>query len=127
MDVADVDALEALLQDSLDAAVDADDDEAFALALGLEASELDAIYTTLLKASPLSRFRTSLKRCARRLPAITSVSSRSPDAAVAANGHGYGSPSSMRTSTEMNADPTFAALGNREPESSRESEIGRMP
>jgi rubrerythrin len=54
--VAGVDATEALLQESLDAAVDADEDEAFALALALEASELDAIYTTLLQASPLARF-----------------------------------------------------------------------
>jgi rubrerythrin len=53
---AGVAALEVLLQESLDAAVDADEDEAFALALGLEASELDAIYTTLLQASPLARF-----------------------------------------------------------------------
>lgn len=54
--VAGVAALEVLLRESLDAAVDADEDEAFALALGLEASELDAIYTTLLQASPLARF-----------------------------------------------------------------------
>lgn len=54
--VAGVAALEVLLQESLDAAVEADEDEAFALALGLEASEIDAIYTTLLQASPLARF-----------------------------------------------------------------------
>jgi rubrerythrin len=54
--IASIEALEALMQESLDAAVDADEDEAFALALGLEASELDAIYTTLLQASPLARF-----------------------------------------------------------------------
>lgn len=54
--LAGIAALEALLQQSLDAAVDANEDEAFALALELEASELDAIYTTLLQASPLARF-----------------------------------------------------------------------
>lgn len=49
-------ALEMLLKECLDAAVDADEEASFELALGLEASELDAIYTTLLQASPLARF-----------------------------------------------------------------------
>jgi rubrerythrin len=52
----DVDAVEHLLDESRVAAETADEEEAFALALGLEASEIDTIYTTLLQASPLARF-----------------------------------------------------------------------
>jgi rubrerythrin len=54
--VADVEAVEAMLRTSLAAAVTADQEEAFALALALETSELDAIYTILLQSSPLSRY-----------------------------------------------------------------------
>ena len=50
-----VDAVERLLRRSRGSAPTADVEEAFALALGLESSELDAIYATLLQASPLSR------------------------------------------------------------------------
>lgn len=53
---ADVDAVERLLDESRTAAATADEEEAFALALGLEDSEIDAIYTTLLQASPIARF-----------------------------------------------------------------------
>ena len=54
--VDDVAQVEALLRSSRAAAATADEEEAFALALALEGSELDAIYTTLLQSSPLSRF-----------------------------------------------------------------------
>jgi len=53
---ASIEEVEGLLQTSLAAAATADQEEAFALALALEASELDAIYTTLLQSSPLSRY-----------------------------------------------------------------------
>ena len=52
----DVEAVERLLADANARAPHADVEEAFALALALEASEIDAIYTTLLHASPLARF-----------------------------------------------------------------------
>jgi rubrerythrin len=52
----DIEAVEALLADARARAPHADEEEAFALALALEASEIDAIYTTLLQASPLARF-----------------------------------------------------------------------
>ncbi len=52
----DVDAVEQLLDESLAAAETVDEEEAFALALALEGSEIDTIYTTLLQASPLARF-----------------------------------------------------------------------
>lgn len=52
----DVDEVERLLDASRAGAATADEEEAFALALALEGSELDAIYTTLLQASPLARF-----------------------------------------------------------------------
>jgi rubrerythrin len=51
-----VHAVEHLLRASLAAAPHADEEEAFAIALAIEASEIDAIYTTLLQASPLARF-----------------------------------------------------------------------
>jgi rubrerythrin len=53
---AGVAAVEALLADARARAPHADEEEAFALALAVEASEIDAIYTTLLHASPLARF-----------------------------------------------------------------------
>jgi rubrerythrin len=53
---AGVEAVEALLADARARASRADEEQAFALALSLEASEIDAIYTTLLQASPLARF-----------------------------------------------------------------------
>ena len=53
----DVAELERLVGDARERARNvAGADEAFAIALGLERSELDAIYTTLLQASPMSRF-----------------------------------------------------------------------
>ena len=54
--VADVEAVEAFLRTSLAAAVTADEEGTFALALELETSELDAIYTVLLHSSPLARY-----------------------------------------------------------------------
>ena len=49
--------LERLLPSTLEAARDTEDvEKAFALALALESSELDAIYTTLLQSSPIARF-----------------------------------------------------------------------
>jgi rubrerythrin len=54
---AGVRALEALMAHArAEAARVTTADEAFALALALERSELDAIYTTLLQASPIARF-----------------------------------------------------------------------
>jgi rubrerythrin len=52
-DVADV---ERLLKESRVAAATADEEEAFAIALALENSELDAIYTTLLQGPPSARY-----------------------------------------------------------------------
>src|SRR5436853_1413629 len=52
---ADVEGLELLLADRRARAAQVDEEEAFALALEIEGSELDAIYTTLLQSSPLSR------------------------------------------------------------------------
>ncbi len=48
--------VEELLARTLAAAPTADEEEAFALALAIETSEIDAIYTTLLHSSPLARF-----------------------------------------------------------------------
>lgn len=53
---ADVTIVEDLLVQSCLAARNADEEEAFALALALEGSEIDAIYTMLLQASPLARY-----------------------------------------------------------------------
>jgi len=53
---ADVAAVEDLLASALAAAPSVDEEEAFALALGIETSEIDGIYTTLLHSSPLARF-----------------------------------------------------------------------
>ena len=53
---AGVEAVEALLVDACARAPHVDEEEAFALALAVEASEIDVIYTTLLHASPLARF-----------------------------------------------------------------------
>jgi len=53
---ADVDGVEQLLRTSRTTATTADEEDAFALALGLESSELDAIYTTLLQSSPIARY-----------------------------------------------------------------------
>lgn len=61
----DVAEVERLLDESRAAAATADEEEAFALALALEGSEIDAIYTTLLQASPIARFpdfRETVKR-----------------------------------------------------------------
>lgn len=53
---ADVDEVERLLDESRAAAATSDEEESFAMALALEGSELDTIYTRLLQASPLARF-----------------------------------------------------------------------
>lgn len=52
----DIAAVEALLTASRAAAPTVDEEEALALALALEGSEIDAIYTTLLQCSPLARY-----------------------------------------------------------------------
>lgn len=52
----DLAEIEELLARARDGARTADEEEAFALALGIETSEIDAIYTTLLHSSPLARF-----------------------------------------------------------------------
>lgn len=52
----DVGEVGRLLDEACAKAATADEEEAFALALGLEASEIDAIYATLLQASPIARF-----------------------------------------------------------------------
>ncbi len=52
-----VTGLEALMAEAREQAARVSNaDEAFAIALKLEGSELDAIYTTLLQASPIARF-----------------------------------------------------------------------
>ena len=51
-----VDAVQRLLAESRIAAETADEEEAFAIALAMENSELDVIYTTLLQSSPVSRY-----------------------------------------------------------------------
>jgi hypothetical protein len=51
-----VEAVEALLRTSRAEAATVGEEEAFALALGIEGSEIDAIYTTLLQSSPLARY-----------------------------------------------------------------------
>jgi rubrerythrin len=53
---ADIADLHTLLTESRVEAEAADQEEAFAIALALENSELDVIYTTLLQSSPLSRY-----------------------------------------------------------------------
>lgn len=52
----DIATVEELLASALAAAPTADEEEAFSIALGIETSEIDAIYTTLLHASPIARF-----------------------------------------------------------------------
>ncbi len=52
-DVADLERL--LAESRVAAATVVDADDAFAIALGIEISEIDAIYTTLLQRSPLAR------------------------------------------------------------------------
>ncbi|MCC6846968.1 MAG: hypothetical protein IT294_00605 [Deltaproteobacteria bacterium] len=52
----DVVELERMLEESRAAAATADEEGAFALALALEGSEINTIYTTLLEASPIARF-----------------------------------------------------------------------
>jgi rubrerythrin len=48
--------VERLLKESRTAAATADQEEAFAIALAMENSELDVIYTTLLQSSPIARY-----------------------------------------------------------------------
>jgi rubrerythrin len=48
--------VERLLKESRTAAATADEEEAFAIALAMENSELDVIYTTLLQSSPIARY-----------------------------------------------------------------------
>ena len=52
----EIEEIERLLDEACAAAATADEEEAFALALGLEGSEINAIYETLLRASPMARY-----------------------------------------------------------------------
>jgi len=52
----DVAEVQHLLAESRIAAETADEEEAFAIALAMESSELDFIYTTLLQGSPIARY-----------------------------------------------------------------------